>query len=176
LDVDGVVCDLVGGVLRYYNRKLPKTRGDEAYDLSELLGYPCGNDMFWRHFGYKFWSQLEKTVEADEIVDLACRWVGRSNVCFLTHPCDAEGCIAGKLEWLDMYYPDIHCMLSCGEVRKEFCASPHSVLIDDKSENVDVFIKEGGNAFLFGRPWNRDWQLEDSNMLRLSAFLEGFSN
>jgi 5'(3')-deoxyribonucleotidase len=175
LDVDGVVADLVGGVLKFLDCQLPPERGDAAYDIAATLGYRFGNKAFWDHFNYDFWAGLPRTAEADEVVELACRYAGKENVSFSTHPTETYGCAEGKLAWLRRWYPELPVLLHCGaEVRKDLLAAPQTLLIDDRSHNVDTFRAAGGMAFLFARPWNRDWEIEGSNVPRLAAFLESF--
>lgn len=45
--------------------------------------------------------------------------------------------------------------------RKWFLAGPNRVLIDDYEENVDKFVKHGGNAILFPQSWNLNRDIVD---------------
>lgn len=173
LDVDGVVCDLVTGILGLLGRKLPEDRGDEAYNLRKTLGYRGSSQRFWQQFPRDFWSTLPKTKEADTIVELAWRHCGKDNVCFSTHPTPTPGCVDGKLAWVERYYPGMPVLLHCGdEPKKGFVASNNMLLIDDCTRNVVEFRRAGGHSMLIARPWNRDWELEDSVLPRLAEYLD----
>lgn len=109
--------------------------------------------------GYKFWAELEKTEEADKIVDLVVKKVGVKNMCFLSSPCRTIGCMDGKKRWLLDHYQHLAGQVLFGN-KKEFCANPEHLLIDDYDENIKKFREAGGQAILFPRPWNSNYLIQ----------------
>ena len=177
LDVDGVLANLVQGVLDWFGVSWPEDeRGDEAYDIQRVLKYRWEPERFWHHFDTRFWATLPGHGEAQAFVSACTARVGVGNVCLSTHPVDSLDCIAGKLSWCKERFPELPVILHTGNgIRKDMLAHPGMVLIDDYSRNVDDFRAAGGNAFLVGRRWNRDWQQEATNVPRLLAYLDSLT-
>lgn len=183
LDLDGVIVDFVKGVCRLYHVDNPYIkpggpRGDGAWDLLELLKI-AEPKSFWNFLGFDFWANLEKTPEADRIVQTVLRTVGNENVCFLTSPCSAMGCSDGKRAWVHKHYPQIPILLSvCSEENpqppKEFLANGETILIDDCAWNVDTFSGAGGWTYLYPRPWNRRHAAEHAGLCYLERELHEF--
>lgn len=114
-------------------------------------------ESFWMHMDSRFWTNIPKSSECDELIDKCAKAVGRENVCILTTPISDPYCLAGKLEWIHKFTPPwMHRQYMMG-VKKELCAKPGSLLIDDRDLNVDRFREAGGSAILMPRPWNTKW-------------------
>lgn len=159
IDMDGVVADFVGGILNRLGKKSPYTDasklGDKGWDIVKLL--EIEPSVFWDACDANFWLTLDKTPEADRIIE-EC-YNHSDELCFLTSPCRTPGCMDAKVAWADWHFPGIPILLSRavkgGLPPKSFVASPLNYLIDDNSDNVDSFVNSGGQAFLLPRPWNR---------------------
>jgi 5'(3')-deoxyribonucleotidase len=75
-------------------------------------------------------------------------------ICILTGPTKDPECLAGKYEWITTVLPPyLHRQYLIGP-RKQFCAHPEALLIDDSDDNVKAFRGAGGHAILVPRPWN----------------------
>lgn len=165
LDMDGVIADFVGAACRAHNRPnpyrpcLPKAQGE--FDMAAVWGITHRD--FWKPVVAKslqFWTDLEKTPEADAIVEFVCEWFGAENVAILTAPSSDSGSIPGKRAWIARHYPQFsrRVIFSAAET-KSFLSAPGKVLIDDRNENVGMFHNGGGAGVLVPRPWNtRHWQ------------------
>lgn len=154
LDMDGVLCDFISGICAAHNVTSPYlvdplSRG--VWDIDLLLGMPL--DEFWAPCEYDFWRNLPKTPEADEIVKLLTDTFGAGNITPLTSPSKNEGCITGKLDWLEEHYPALSETVIF-EKQKHIYAGPGKLLIDDNDRNCREWIAAGGEAFLFPRLWN----------------------
>lgn len=163
LDMDGVLCDFVGGVCRLFEvdqHALEQAWGD-AYDICVPLGVTP--DELWSRIdaaGPTFWSNLEPYPWAKDLW-FQCNIVGRTTI--LTSPSWHPSSLEGKLQWLNSHLADgqnpFRRYLFGPE--KEMCAAPRHLLIDDRPEMCQRFRDAGGEAFLFPRPWNGAWSMHD---------------
>lgn len=155
LDMDGVLADFLAGASKVHKRPLPYDRPEALgrWDTEELWGITP--KQFWTPIDATvgFWKGLDKTAEADAIVQLACEAVGRKNVAILTAPSQWPGCISEKLEWIGQYYPYLKGRVIFGSA-KEFMASPNRILVDDKDLNISAFEDAEGHGVLVPRLWN----------------------
>ena len=170
LDMDGVVADFVLGAMQLHNKSWPynDVQGDDGWNLDLVWGMkPC---EFWDPMGFEFWEGLQKTRDADAIVELLRLMVGH-DICFLSSPCFTLGCMEGKRAWASRFYPEIPVLFSCQSMSagaappKWFCAGQETVLIDDSNANVTSFRKAGGKAVLVPRPWNHLHRLSEESVL-----------
>lgn len=112
------------------------------------------HESFWRLFERSFWANLPLSEEFDLLLTKSEALVGRKNVCILTCPVSNPDCTAGKVEWIYANLPVwLHRQFLIGP-QKYLLARPQALLIDDSDENVDVFRRHNGQAFLLPRPWN----------------------
>jgi 5'(3')-deoxyribonucleotidase len=157
LDMDGVLDDFVGGASKAHSRTSPyeDDQGHGVFDMEKLWGIST-NDFWAKCQGYNFWFWMEKTKEADEIVNLATAYFGVDNIAILTSPSDPDReCVEAKRDWIKKYYPQFSKRIIFGSA-KEFLAGPERVLIDDRDRNVEDFRAAGGATVLVPRPWNKE--------------------
>lgn len=178
LDMDGIVADFVSGAFNLWGERLninlwAQAKGDDSWDM--LKFFDGSVNEFWAPMNYSFWRNLPKHDDADEIVEIAERYVGRDKLCFLTSPCRTIGCMDGKVDWAAEHYPGIPVLLSRsvrgGDPPKKFVASPDSILIDDHSKNIDQWTEFGGAGFLYPRAWNREYHAQEFRTVSLNSFL-----
>jgi len=111
-------------------------------------------DEFWPLIDRQFWATIPRSQECQWLLDVSAGIVGEENVCILSSSTRDPDCLAGKLDWIQNELPPwMHRQYLLGP-RKHFCASPDSLLIDDRDYNVDTFRAAGGQAILVPRPWN----------------------
>ena len=158
LDMDGVLSDFVGGACKAHGRTIyDKPEHIGKFDMEKLWGISVAE--FWKPTdNYDFWFNLEKTPEADRLVDLAYRSFGRENVAILTSPSLNKECIPAKRDWLKKYYPGLNKTMICA-YGKGFLAGPGRVLVDDRDRNIEDFRQDGGMVVLVPRLWNKDYDL-----------------
>ena len=167
LDMDDVLVECSGAIMRHmgltdYNiwKDYPSDVGRDiitAYQAATGIRY-C-DEVFWEHFKREFWATLPKTPWCDELIDYALMAVGYGNVYICTSPTKCGDCLAGKLDWIDANMPWAMARDYIMTPRKEACAFPGSVLIDDADCNIEVFNAAGGTGVLLPAPWNKNRHL-----------------
>lgn len=162
LDMDGVLVDFVGGACNAHRVENPYAKhplGDAAgaWDIASLLGMT--EKKFWQPLNNAgFWAWLDWMPDGREILETVERLFGQENVCLLTSPNLSPWCASGKVLWIERNMPAYKRRFLIGP-RKEFCAFPGNVLVDDNDKNVHDFVSKGGSAVIVPRPWNASWHL-----------------
>ena len=67
------------------------------------------------------------------------------------------GSATGKVLWIEKHLPRYKKRLIITAAPKHLFAKPDTLLIDDKTDNVDEFIEASGYGLLVPRPWNADY-------------------
>lgn len=181
LDMDGIICDWHRAMARLkgvpFDWKIP---GNSNFYSN--LG--ISKENFWDKADYDFWSTIPRTKEADRIIDLIENNFGLDRVCLITafpgkeylFPLEKlDQMLLGKMDWLKKNLPELLTHWLIGPT-KSFCASSYSMLIDDQEENIHSFREEGGNAFLFPRPWNHLFKYESSALTIFEELLINWIN
>jgi len=151
LDLDGVIVDFVGGIIKYYKLKCTEfdiCAWDSLYDW-----YPGTVAEFWAGIPESFWENLAFTPEGPAIIDLLAREGIKATI--LTAPPWTGA--TGKQKWIRKNLPEYfdHGRYLIGP-SKTCVARPGAVLIDDAEHNIDDWVKAGGLGILVPRPWNRN--------------------
>lgn len=167
LDMDGVLVDFVKGVHEVFNVSYKcddATRYDFWEDWNIIVPRSCVDEKC----DVSFWENLNWTQDGHEILHLIED--NFSSIYLISQPMHNSGSWTGKRLWIDHNLPNYIDKLIVTEVPKKVFASPDTLLIDDKDENVDEFIHAGGQAILVPRPWNSAW----SNLIQhnVIAYLE----
>tara|TARA_Y100000034_G_scaffold90352_1_gene108841 strand:- start:220 stop:792 length:573 start_codon:yes stop_codon:yes gene_type:complete len=153
-DVDGVLADFVGGVLKLFPDSSATHTDITEWNISNCLGVP--NDEVWRRVnaeGIEFWGHLDPIPGALQFV----RGLEEiAPVTFATTPSRQPHSAAGKLGWLQYHFgtkrTDGNVVLTS---QKHLLARPDTALVDDKPENVGQFLEaDDVCAVLFAQPWN----------------------
>ncbi len=157
---------------------------DWGYDIVKAMNAllcdpepPWTTDDFWADIGRRIWKSVPKTYFCDELIETCANLVGKGNVCILTTPVDDPDCVAGKLEWIQKFLPTwIHRQYALCP-RKEFCAHPNALLIDDKESNIRAFAggHRGGHGIICPRPWNCHRDKRPAGGYILDRLCEDFS-
>lgn len=168
LDIDGVIADFIMGAARLHRQEPASVR---TWNFFEQWGLTVSD--FWAPMGRKFWAELPLTPEAHEVVGRCEKAVGAANVCLPTSPCETDGCIDGKRDWVRRHFPQFKDRCLIGSA-KQFCASASSLLVDDHDKNCDSFLAYGGLICLFPRPWNKNHSLMATAVIHLQSQLETF--
>jgi 5'(3')-deoxyribonucleotidase len=159
LDLDDVLNDFTMHSLRSVGCKLKEYDPEWGWDIVRACNathprWHCTPQTFWNSFGRDHWATIPKSGMCDWLIERSVSLVGYENVCILTSPTPDPDCTAGKQEWIQTNLPGfLHGQFLIGP-RKDFCAAPDALLIDDRDKNVDDFRSAGGQAILVPRPWN----------------------
>lgn len=171
LDMDGVIVDYCKGVCELHNRPNPYVhlvnRG--RFDMAQI--WNIKQDNFFEGCEHDFWANLDFMPDGPKILEMVESKFGLENICLLSSPTRNLTCISGKLDWINKHIPQYSRSFLFGP-QKHFCAHIDNVLIDDKDENVDDFIRHGGRAFLLPRHWNRAHHYSVETLYRLQDFLD----
>ena len=167
LDMDGVIADFLSGVSKAHNRPLPYDRPEAmgVWDTEVLWGITAKE--FWAPVdNLSFWKGLDKTKEADALVDLLSFHYGEKNICILTAPSKSPWCVPGKRWWIEKHFPQFKDRMIFASA-KEFLAGPNKILVDDRTQNLKHFEAAGGTGILVPRLWNHGWPHADKAMARV---------
>jgi 5'(3')-deoxyribonucleotidase len=160
--MDGVLDDFVGAACRAHNRTCyDKPEHYGIFDMEKCWGITP--KQFWEPTeinAYKFWRNLEKTPEADRIVELVTEKFGVENVAILTAAAMHPMCAAAKRDWIREYYPQFEKRMIFAQA-KGFVGGPKKVLIDDRDRNIEDWEKAGGVGILVPRLWNVGYDYAD---------------
>jgi 5'(3')-deoxyribonucleotidase len=167
LDVDGIVADWHKAIIKHHKKDLDWDDLPEG-SIASTLGLT--DQTLWKGCDRHFWENIEKTPDADKIVEVVRHFFIPKEICIVTmvpihygFPLEMTGeCLLGKIKWLDNHFPGMSEQFFIGP-NKDFASAPWSVLIDDATKVVDSFIEDGGNAILYPRPWNRLTELVNYN-------------
>ena len=127
-DLDGVIVDFAKGY-----HKLTGT---------DLKGEFQNDEKFWEPInkaGYNFWINLEWKPDGKKLWN----YIKKYNPELLSAPSRQNDSRVGKHDWVKRELPGVHLILRSAKNKKEF-ASPNSILIDDRDENVEGWIQVGG--------------------------------
>jgi len=167
IDMDGVLVDFNGPVLRKYG-KSPEP--PEMWTIYEACG--VDRNTLFNDMSYDEWLGLPKTPECDQILEICTRAFDPRNIFILSsplfHACDPK-VLAAKHEWIWTHMPEPFRHQSFIGVSKFGAAHPNSVLLDDHSRQTTEFFSEGGSALLLPRKWNTpNWDRDLGNWLETS--------
>lgn len=153
LDLDGVLVDFVKGVCKLHGKEDPYTdeKNHGVWNLETIFGIEL--TQFWKGMEHDFWYNLPAMQDAFEILEAVESVVPPADICILSSPSLNPGSATGKIAWIERYLPAYRRRFLLGP-KKDFCANPRHVLIDDYDANVAKFAKAGGKTILVPRPWN----------------------
>lgn len=159
LDLDGVLADFIGGVLKLHNLPYSHIKDMKgSYGVAKYLN--LSEKDFWGELNKHpdFWHSLSTTKEANDLVENIYSLVDSSSVYLLTSPSRNEHAYSGKYLWVKKHFPDLLPRLILTS-HKHLLADRFHILVDDSDKNCNDFKKAGGNAILFPRPWNSKFSL-----------------
>jgi hypothetical protein len=122
-------------------------RTDERFwDPINEAGYDFWINLKWMPDGKKLWSYIEK-YEPE----------------LLSAPSRQPDSRIAKHDWVERELPGVHLILRSAKNKKEF-ASPTSILIDDRDDNISDWINAGGIGILHKSAKDTISQLKDLNL------------
>jgi hypothetical protein len=131
-DLDGVLVDFIKGYLELTGR--------------DITGQFLNSKWFWEPIdraGKKFWSDLEWTHDGKHL------WnhIEKHNPKILSAPSRENDSIIGKHDWVKREIPGSQLLLRSPQNKKEF-ATPTSILIDDRLDNIEGWVNSSGIGIL----------------------------
>lgn len=114
----------------------------------------------------EFWQNLEWMPDGKEILEIIERYITPKNIYLLTTPMPNPESATGKLLWIKRELPQYYYHTILLYPPKDLLVKPNHLLIDDKNENVDGFMKAGGQAILIPRLWNKNKNLNPISVLK----------
>lgn len=156
-DVDGVLCDFVGGCLR-----VMRTLGFEfephhvvEWNVAHVLPERA-RDEFWRRVELPgFCAGLDPYPGARELLEST--YDAGHEVRFLTSPMKTPHWQAERRAWLEQHFAPAFAGEDPVTFDEHKHAHPGDVLVDDKPEHCEAWASTGRPALLLHRPYNADW-------------------
>jgi len=170
LDMDDVMADFVPSAARLFGKDPEEVMArwrPGHYDIEEALGITTEN--LWGAIdsaGEEYWATMPETPWARR---LYAELQGRAPVVFLSSPSRHPSSLSGKIRWLQAFTGNPQFREFLLGPRKDLCANPRALLIDDDERNIKAFWEKGGNAILFPRKWNSEYEIIDPCDFTLNA-------
>ena len=172
LDMDGVLVDFVGGALKIHGwtqGQLQSAMVLGEWDLTKPMGLT--QDEFWKPIheaGEQFWIDLRPLPWITEMIGLA---VSLGDCWIVTAPTRSPSSYSGKVKWLQNWFGHnmIRVILTS---QKHFLAQKDTLLIDDRTETVQRFVKAGGRGVVFPTLHNRLYYCADDPVTYLVDLLK----
>lgn len=186
VDMDGVLCDFVGGLARRWvldPEETKKTWPTGSYDI--LFGLQiaskiqtrrqlkASNRTLWDSIkgDWKFWYNLPKLDSGEYLIhlldNLGISWS------IVTCPSYDPDCLKGKVMWLQHHFgKDFRNYFIC--TQKDLLAGADRVLVDDKGLNTEEFTAAGGLGVLWPQPWNSNHGQNYKDILEHLMFVMKF--
>jgi len=161
LDMDGVMVDFLGGLHRalgvpYQYDQYPYEKGkwNMLTDIKGFEDIPATFEQCNDCCTTNFWANLEWMPDGHDIMRLVTSTFKPEQIYLLTTPMPNPGSYTGKVLWVQKHLPEFSKRLIVTSAPKNLFARPDTLLVDDKDENVEEFVKAGGDAILVPRLWN----------------------
>lgn len=135
-DLDGVLCDFDKRFEEFSKGISPK-QYDQKYGLTS----------FWELItkqGVEFWSNMEWMPEGRQLWD----YIKKYKPSILSAPSRESSSRYGKRLWVNENIPGTPLILANREAKKNY-AGKNKILIDDRRDNCDEWVYEGGIAIQF---------------------------
>jgi len=174
LDMDGVLSNFHKGVHKVFGKPyIYNSLALRRYDFWENWNPPITRDMVDSICTTSFWRNLEWMHDGFDILQIIRSKFIAEQVYLLTVPMPNVESPTGKWLWVRDKMPAIYLKQTIiTQAPKHLLARPDTLLIDDKDQNIDEFIKAGGQGCLVPRPWNRAHLHADRTVEVVKNFLE----
>lgn len=150
------------GVLANWNQHLLTTTGScNKYTDTKSWATPdeiAGTDTNDVLADFNWWVEIPKTGAANILLTF--------KPTIVTTPWKTKESYAGKRAWIDAHAPGIDHIFMHDKHR--LVHNVYDVLIDDREENIDSWVRAGGTGILFAQPWN-------SAGRDITDYIDGFS-
>lgn len=164
LDVDGVVADMIGELIRVIDPYMTEKEVTN-WDLEKVFS---SQEMKLCEYLMKdpdFWERLKPY---NGVVAAVTRLRAEHDVVFVSAPYwPCKDWTSARMKWLNYHFANVRFIATD---HKHYVAG--DVFVDDKLSNVEAWAKENrlSEAYLFNRPWNE--HLDANKLLRLNSLDE----
>lgn len=134
LDLDGVLAD--------FDNQFKNLTGMLPKDFEKKHGI----EKFWSVIPTntpKFWSNIPFMSDGKKLRDYTAKF----NPSLLTAPSRHESSKIGKTEWRDKNMPGVKIIFKGAKYKHEY-ATPNSILVDDRADNIERWVSAGGVGIL----------------------------
>jgi hypothetical protein len=134
-----IYCDM-DGVLTNFNKAY--------FDLTgvDITGQHFNDKNFWdpiNDAGYDFWVNMEWMPDGNDLWKV----ISKYSPILLSAPSRNNDSRVGKFDWVQRELPGVELILRSASRKREF-AAPNHILIDDRSDNIQGWIEDGGEGIL----------------------------
>lgn len=134
-----IYCDM-DGVLTNFNKAY--------FDLTgvDITGQHFNDKNFWdpiNNAGYDFWVNMEWMPDGNDLWEV----ISKYTPILLSAPSRNNDSRVGKFDWVQRELPGVELILRSASRKREF-AAPNHILIDDRPDNIQGWIEDGGEGIL----------------------------
>ena len=152
MDVDGVICNFVGGLIKSHQWDIEHDDWKSYYHNRQM---GVEDAVMWDPtLKPGWWLSLEPYPGAKEFIQ-AIRDAGH-DIIYSSAPSVDSKCAAEKIDWLRQ-----HGFMNGNDYtlgpKKFLLAGSGGILIDDSDDQISAFQDRGGVGVLFPQPWNKRW-------------------
>lgn len=172
VDMDGVLSDFHKGVHNTFKKPYIYGPSLQRYDFWEDWDPITTRDDVNSICDFNFWRNLEWMHDGIEIIQAITSKFKTNQIYLLTTPMPNLESASGKMMWINNNLPIYLKRTIITQAPKSLLAKSDTLLIDDKDQNIDEFIKAGGRGLLVPRPWNRNYSWAHQSVDVVKTFLE----
>jgi FMN phosphatase YigB (HAD superfamily) len=147
-DMDGVLVDFNDGYFKLTGHELDGVHRTDVHfwDPINRAGYDFWINLKWMSDGEELWSYIEKYGPK-----------------LLSAPSRQPDSRVAKHDWVNRELPGVRLILRSAKHKKDF-ATPTSILIDDREDNINDWVGAGGVGILHKSAKDTISQLKDLNL------------
>lgn len=158
LDMDGVLVNFRKGVYDVFNEPWEYTTQSTKWNFFEDWNRGITREQVNDACTASFWDNLEWMYDGRDILRIILDKFIESRIYLLTAPMPNLESASGKMMWVNGNLPIYLKRTIITQAPKYLLAKSDTLLIDDKDENVEEFVKAGGYGILVNRPWNKGYE------------------
>lgn len=150
MDMDGVICNFVGGLIESHGWSILHDDWKSYYHNRQM---GIDDSVMWEPTRREnWWRELRPYPGAKKFID-AIRSILSFDIIYTTAPSNDPACESEKIHWLrDHGFMDGNDYVLTPH--KYLLAGSGGILVDDSQDQVNNYRNAGGNAVLFPQPWN----------------------
>lgn len=157
LDMDGVIVDLVSGLLSQYNKD-----HHDSVKPQDIKAFGIHNYVKIKHAIYNYFKlpgmfgkNLEPFENAVQVIKMIVDEYPQTYI--LTTPHDSsETCERDKKEWVREHLPFFSTKNMIFSHHKHLLAKPGDVILEDKPANLKKWKENNGISVCYNQPWNQE--------------------
>lgn len=160
LDMDGVLTNFKEGVYREFGQPYSYETESALWDFWNDFDKVVTHDQVNAICNDNFWWSLPWMPDGRDIAGKVLEKFG-FHTYLLSDPMPNVESMTGKWKWVRKHLPDLFNQTILMKAPKELLANDHTLLIDDRDQNIERFQKAGGHGILVPRPGNKMSEFAD---------------